>query len=414
MYQKILETVGEGLLRSAAQRVFIEDDKIPYKYYRPFEGLFQRASTYANMFSDVDLKKPATIQKAVGTLSKHVIAKPEKHPDPINEYLRKTQYILDAPSSLEWLLDWHLNRARIKVEMETEGGGVLARVFVGEGEGKSNSYLVKYVEQGKEVDFYKFHFMFLNTTMKKIAAEYWKEHKHIVVDVDDDGDFVVTEAEFSDREYHGESLAWVLSLKRYADRGIRRVVVLQGTPGTGKSTLCENVAKKLSNRTVVLTNKLIMKISKSDWEFVMKIMSPELVIADDIDRCDRSSLEKSLFMFEDQRYNVPLTLFTTNDQTQLPPAYRRPGRIDVIWDMPKPSEEIQMQMIAGFCESMGVDFGELPDDKVKMLCNIMRNDPDMSGAFGKELLTRMIVEGYDYIPPENDIVFGNTFKSYRQ
>ncbi|NIP66949.1 AAA family ATPase [Candidatus Bathyarchaeota archaeon] len=192
----------------------------------------------------------------------------------------------------------------------------------------------------------------------------------------------------------------IKNLQNFVDKGVRRVVVLQGVPGTGKSTLCAHASEILSDRTIVLSNTILMHLSRNDWSEVIKLLSPTMVIIDDIDRSNMRSLETSLYLFEDTYYDVPLTLLTTNDQQKLPDAFRRPGRIDQIIEMPEPTKSIRKKIIKQMAEREGV--GKIPSDKIDMLDSIVEKYPV---AYLVELLRRYRSLGWDYQVPDNDIVF---------
>src|SRR5690606_5763283 len=108
---------------------------------------------------------------------------------------------------------------------------------------------------------------------------------------------------------------------------------------------CLEAARQLSNRTLILTNEGWDGLSLSDWNLMAKILNPEMVIVDDIDRVSDWALETKLAMFEEGRCNVPFVLLTSNDFTALPQAMRRPGRIDQIVNVSEPTREVLRSIV---------------------------------------------------------------------
>lgn len=107
--------------------------------------------------------------------------------------------------------------------------------------------------------------------------------------------------------------------------GLRRNVLIQGPPGSGKSTFCAQAARTLSSRTLILTSEFFQNIGSAQWCALLEILAPEAVIVDDIDRAGEHSLESKLRLFEEGYCDVPFVFFTTNDHLKLPVFMRRPG-----------------------------------------------------------------------------------------
>jgi SpoVK/Ycf46/Vps4 family AAA+-type ATPase len=110
-------------------------------------------------------------------------------------------------------------------------------------------------------------------------------------------------------------------------------------------------------------------------------------------------------MIEEPHYNVPLTLFTANAQSNIPAAYRRPGRVDQIIKMGDPDESQIWMNVQKFAEMEKVDLTEINDLAKDTLCDFMQSH---SESHVVELLRRYKVEGWDYTIPPNDISFGET------
>jgi hypothetical protein len=125
---------------------------------------------------------------------------------------------------------------------------------------------------------------------------------------------------------------------------------------------------------------------------------PEMILVDDIDRCDHS-LNQKLHLFEDKHCEVPLVIFTSNHYRQLPDAFKRPGRVDQIIEMMDPPESVRYDVIRSLGEQEGVD---IPEEKIPLLDIIYQEYP---GAYVVELLRRCDIEGWDYQIPEYGLTF---------
>jgi len=217
----------------------------------------------------------------------------------------------------------------------------------------------------------------------------WSNEKH---------SFIVDPLTYPDRPYQGTALDYIDEWILFMDKGIRRCICLQGKPGTGKSTLTRTAATKINRRTVQVTSEAFRRMHFSHWKTMIALMSPEMLIIDDIDRV--YDLEEYLDRFEDAYYQVPLTLFTSNDLDEIPDAFKRPGRIDQILLLSDPSADVRLQVLQEFAKMEGV--GEIPDWKLPFMEELYSN---YSGAFAVEYLRRVAVFGWDYKIPEGDITF---------
>lgn len=410
--------IQEALIRSILSSVIVDEKKIPRKYYNKVIPLVQSVDRVSSRLDGLDLNRPQTwVRSALSMLQGMVIDEKQKIKlDPIALFLDKEDFNYSAHECFDIILDNFITKFKTDLVLKTSSqslhkvdldGGIFFYVVVEQptdsapsDDEKSKS---KTDSSSNELIFEAF---FPNDDDKRVKIEqalgdmYWSDKKIVFMDRADDRIYFENH-KLTGREYKGITLKSMIDLDNFRKKNIRRVVVLQGVPGTGKSTLCENVAEKIAERIIFVSNSIISTIDRNSWETIIGSLRPNLVIIDDIDRVNKQRLEQSLHMFEDSTYNVPLTIMTTNDKNKLPEAFRRAGRVDMIFEMPKPDIEIRREMLNSFAKTMGID--EVPKSHEDFLINIM---DEFSGAYIKELMHRYNANGFDYRIPDNDMVFG--------
>lgn len=400
----------DALLRVAVSGVIADDKRIPRSWFNAVSPLLNEFHKWNDTLGDFETAKPQTWLKTGFRVASMLVE--QEHAlkvDPVERFLVENEMESSAPDSLEFVLEDILIKLKTEVVLQTSSRTVY-KVILG---GDMHFFLVKDTplaggsEEDSDADTYVGDAYLPNDDAKalevlsKLGDIFWSnDHSIIFVDKHDD-ELVIKDHKLSDRAYKGETLDMVMSMSKFKDHNIRRVVTLQGSPGTGKSTLCENVAKEIASRVMILSNSIVSNVDRDSWMNLMDIMRPNLVIIDDIDRVGTSRLENSLYLFEDNQYNVPLTLLTTNDKDRLPLAFRRPGRIDMVFEMPTPSDAIRRDIVLEFSKTMGID--KVPETHVSFLMELMDKFP---GAYIKELMLRYKAYGFEYNIPDNDMVFG--------
>lgn len=393
--------ISELLIRHVLSKVIVDESRIPRKYYNMVYPLTSEFNRWMSSFDELDLEKPETWVSTVGRVAYKLVESPQVSSDPITEYLMDKN-VTKIENCIKWMvvavfkelkpLELCLEQSSNKlVSFETPKGNII--YFTLDKNAKKSGDPFESCFASAEGDKH-------SETMREIADIFWAKRNAIFMDYEE-GQIKTKETKLSKREYKGEVLELIRDLKKFHDHNIRRVVILQGDPGTGKSTLCANAAKELSNRTLVLSHTFIQNVESFEWFEVIETLQPFMVIVDDIDRVPMRYMENSLDLFEDSQYHVPITLMTTNDQDRLPDAFRRPGRVDQIIDMPDPEHDIKLDMIQQFCDDVGVDYP--PPHRVEFMCKMLDN---RSGAFIREMLCRYKVYGWDYEPPDNDMIYG--------
>lgn len=236
-------------------------------------------------------------------------------------------------------------------------------------------------------------------TREGIAELFWRGRDGVLIDAVDRGEVIVRELDLGSVRYHGQMLEHLPRWEAFIGANMRRVILCQGVPGSGKSTFCLHAVRALSARTLMLTPDAYDEFSCSEWRELIDLLKPEAIIVDDIDRVGSHALETRLRFFEEGYCDVPLVLFTSNDHTELPRAMRRPGRIDQILLFEAPGDELIDDLIDELAARVGV---EVPDKHRGKVAELMR---EHSNAFAVELMRRGKICGWDDLEREGDITF---------
>ncbi len=234
--------------------------------------------------------------------------------------------------------------------------------------------------------------------LEAAGAAFWDGRSAMMLDVTLKNE-VFTEIEVDGAEYHGPLRQCIQRWQRYARDGVRRNVLIQGKPGTGKSTFCLNAARQLSERTLVLTAESCDSLGDSNWYELLDVLKPTMVIMDDIDRLSEMKLERKLRMFEEGFCDVPFILFTSNDLERLPQPLRRPGRIDQILEVEEPSDLALTDVINRIAARERIELD------AKHRSDLLKLARELSLAHVVERLRRARIEGWDAEPIAGDITF---------
>lgn len=233
-----------------------------------------------------------------------------------------------------------------------------------------------------------------------IREFFWSHRTVLILDVVD-GNETLSDADLGSTPYLGDSLELIAKLKHFRDAGLRRNILFQGRPGTGKSTLCREAARRLSSRTLILTSQYLDNVAASEWKMLLEMLDPEMVIVDDIDRISYN-LESKLTLFEEGFCDVPYVLMTSNDLERMPQAMRRPGRIDMIFELDAPEPWVLDEVIQGLALREGVS---VPPEHFD---NLRRIAQETSTAHVVEALRRARVQGWG-TELNGDITFAEGF-----
>ena len=236
-------------------------------------------------------------------------------------------------------------------------------------------------------------------TREGIARLFWEGRRGVLLDVAGRNEMIVRDLDLGGVRYHGQMLEHLPRWRAFMEADMRRVILCQGVPGSGKSTFCLHASRELGERVLMLTPDAYSDLGCTEWRELIELLAPDVVIVDDIDRVGHHVLETRLRFFEEGYCEVPLVLFTSNDHTDLPLAMRRPGRIDQILLFDAPGPNLIDDLIDELAARVGV---EVPDEHRPKITALMQ---ERSNAFAVELLRRGKVCGWDDLEYEGDITF---------
>lgn len=202
-----------------------------------------------------------------------------------------------------------------------------------------------------------------------IAQLFWKGRDAVLADSIRGDDIDCQSHDLDGHHYYGPLLETIDDLRAFREQGFRRNVLLQGPPGCGKSTFCRHAARELSERTLMLTPDFYDDIRCGQWRSIARLLKPEMVVVDDVDRVSSHSLESKLRLFEEGYCDIPFVLFTSNDHHRLPEPMRRPGRIDRIIEVEAPKREVRWKLIGEMAQREGID--DVPETYLEALDEIL-------------------------------------------
>lgn len=140
-------------------------------------------------------------------------------------------------------------------------------------------------------------------------------------------------------------------LKRYMEKGLSRSIILNGPPGTGKSTMAHSVLDELDLKTLKVkynknTNSSVLGIIS----FLVEAFDIEAILLDDFDYfAETTSL---LGLLEWIHRHTKLAIAITNSLKSFPPAVIRPGRFDELRTIEHLDEEVMRTVLGDLYGSL--------------------------------------------------------------
>ncbi|PIA17938.1 AAA ATPase, partial [Coemansia reversa NRRL 1564] len=196
-----------------------------------------------------------------------------------------------------------------------------------------------------------------------------------------------------------ESIVWPLQYREQFKRlGIRapRGVLLHGPPGTGKTMLAKAAATEVAANFIPVAIPDLIKGEVGESEKALAAVfetakrSPSILFLDEIEAIFGSrehagetgkKLISQLFLEMD---NIPenahmVVLAATNEYRLIDPSILRPGRLDKIMHIPRPSEQSRLDILQRLTRHLTLE------DKEKLLVWLAA-EAELSGAEIKSLV----------------------------
>jgi AAA+ superfamily predicted ATPase len=173
----------------------------------------------------------------------------------------------------------------------------------------------------------------------------------------------------------------------------KRSVLFHGPPGTGKSLACAAICSSLKDFTKIILTGDDQTKAKAAFELARRF-KPSLLIFEDIDMIGASREENGLrTVLSDlmnqldglQERDEIYVVFTTNYIEYLERALvDRPGRIDLVYGFPLPSEAARERLIRQYANRAHIHMMDL--------AGLVERTKGVTPAFIKELMRRAVLK----------------------
>lgn len=173
----------------------------------------------------------------------------------------------------------------------------------------------------------------------------------------------------------------IARLKPFIKKRVNRSVFLVGAPGTGKTCMTEYMSDKLGCTCLTFEATELFAMNITQMKFILKVLRPDTMIINDIDRSMSSASSAVLGLLETISKYTILTIVTANS-AKLPPAALRPGRFDEIIPVLSLGEDTVRAMLKGYPEG------------------VYKHVEHWPAAFINELVTRINTLGMDHLEYE--------------
>lgn len=156
-------------------------------------------------------------------------------------------------------------------------------------------------------------------------------------------------------------------VKTFYAAGLKRSYLIEGVPGSGKSTAVKMVARELGLRTVRLD---FTALNAYRYDFIRDILvaiKPDVIIIDDLDRVGDTSIPIPLV--EEWREQASVIFVTVNHMTNMADALLRPGRLDDLIAFNTTHPDTVRVMLEGRDEDLIPELSALPIAYIKDFLN---------------------------------------------
>lgn len=172
------------------------------------------------------------------------------------------------------------------------------------------------------------------------------------------------------------------------ENGYQRSYILNGPPGTGKTSFCMEISRQISGKVLKIDSSFFNNLQASTCKKIIQALRVDFLIVDDIDRISFSDMPSFLYLLESIKTysDKPTLLATVNDIRKLDLAVIRPGRFDDIIEFELPSSGERKTFIKNYCldHSMKIEEEEL--------VKIVQATEDLSHAYIKEFCLQFRID----------------------
>lgn len=191
--------------------------------------------------------------------------------------------------------------------------------------------------------------------------------------------------------------------KHFAARAAStRSILLIGPSGAGKTTLGRLVGAELAQgaKTLKISAKAVRRLTAIDLSDVVYFLSPEVLLIDDVanllPRSEYDHNDSALDLLESLRGKAKLIILTLMDDHDTKKDYMagmRPGRVDEVFQIKKPSVRVIEKILKHYLS--GVEVGSAFKDIARMC-----RKAGLTGAYLEEVALRIRIHGVQHYKKE--------------
>lgn len=178
-------------------------------------------------------------------------------------------------------------------------------------------------------------------------------------------------------------------IKAFKELGQQRSILLTGPPGTGKTSFCLELSKRVTGKILKIDSGIFIRLSASQVKTLIENLSVDFIIVDDIDRIKTNDVPSFLYCLEAVKNYTgkPTLLATCNNIGALDLAIIRPGRFDDIVEFNHPNSVQREHFIAIYMQRTGLE----PLTK-EQLTLFVKETRGMTNAYLKEYVNQLKVD----------------------
>lgn len=195
-----------------------------------------------------------------------------------------------------------------------------------------------------------------------------------------DGDYKTPQAKFDD--LHRE-------ITKCKEAGYQRSYILNGEPGTGKTSFCIELSRRMSGKVLKMDSSFFNYLQSNTCKKIIQAFNIDCLIVDDIDRISFSDMPAFLYLLETLKSykNKPTLLATVNQIEKLDQAVIRPGRFDDIIEFELPNYKERCSFIEEYCKNHDIKITSAEVGKIAKAAD------EVSHAYLKEFCLQFRILG---------------------